>query len=1228
PARDERMGWTGDINVFANTAVYNMDAHTFLTKWLQDLRDTQRADGALPGVAPVVPGRFDGGYGSAGWMDAGVHVPYALWWAYGDTQVILDNYSMMKRYLDYLAADSTNHIRSTGGYLDWLNLDDSTSADVLSTAFVAKTTREFAEMAAAVGRTADAEAYQARYEAIRTAFQNAFIGADGTVKSNSQTSYVLTLMNDLAPADRLDAVIAKFVKTLERRDWHLSVGFLGVDGLLPALSKAGRSDIAYKLLQHSDYPSWGYEIAKGATTVWERWNSINPDGTFNDVGMNSFNHYAYGAVGEWMYRTMAGISALEPGYRKVLVAPEPGDGIDHVTFRLDTRYGRVATSWRDTPSGLDLQVTVPANTTAEVRLPATSRHAVVEGGTTADAAVGVRFLAETDGIVSYEVGSGSYHFRIDPALGELGEAAAGAASVSEVLAEVGVVTPPTAAPWAAKTVYTEGALVSHDGAIWMASWWTKNQRPGDPWGPWQEVRTEADGTLAWTASRIFLAGDVITYHGDHYRAKWWTRNQVPGDKYGPWEPVEYPGIDPVAVSADLATQVTAARQARLAGDAEAAAVAIHRGLAQVAALQGWVTVQTDQGRLDAETAAGLQEGLAGIAEHLSRASGLIIGALADLVVGEGRHLAGDSALVEVRLANSGTRSLTGLASTLATASGWTIRPVGERTTSVAPGATAVHTYQVDVPAGTPVGTEALTGSISYGVGGGRATLPVATSLAISPTVTVEGVAITTSSALAGEEVRAKVTLRNRGDRQATAQLTAWADGGVPADPEPVTLPAGAEVDATVTVQLPLTAVAGAHTVSAAVGATAAEMGSDTVAIVLPVPPAYPTDHVDLGNTASEQAHGLTASQYSGTNSEAGLTRRYTHSSYPGGWYEFDLAVPAGKPFALRLVETFDGPRRKTYDILLDGQVAFSRDHQGSGTGQFAETYQVYVDRTDLGADGTVRVRLQDTGADYDPSIADVWALPVADGLVVAPPVTLGAVTVVPQAAEPGDTVEVTTVVRNDSTKAVDGELVVTIPGLDPVRTGFSAAASTASEVSVEVELPLTLAEGSLTVTAATGDSAEEKRTGTLTVAVPTPPGGAVDHVDLGNTASEQAHGLTASDRSGTGSEAGLTRRYTHAGYPGGWFEFDLAVPAGGAFLLRMIETYDQSVRKTYDILVDGEVVRHVDKTRTTGAGTERFQVLVDRPELSADGVVRVRFQDTGADNDPSIADVWSLPVPR
>ncbi|HET9858859.1 MAG TPA: family 78 glycoside hydrolase catalytic domain, partial [Nocardioidaceae bacterium] len=433
PARDERMGWTGDINVFARTAVYNMDSQAFLNKWLQDLRDTQREDGAFPGVAPIIPGRFDGGYGPAGWADAGVHVPWTLWQAYGDTTVIHENYDAMKKYVDYLDRDSTGHIRSAGGYLDWLNLDDPTPADVLDTAFVAKSTREFAEMAKAIGRDEDAVAYQARFEAIRSAYQDAFISADGTVKGDSQTGYILTINNDLVPEGLEKAVADQFIETIARRDWHLSTGFLGVDGLLPALTAIDRTDVAYRLLQNKDYPSWGYEIGKGATTIWERWNSIGPNGEFGDVGMNSFNHYAYGAAGEWMYRTLAGISALEPGYRRVLIAPEPGEGIDSASLSHRTPYGVVATSWAKTADGMTLEATVPGNSTAEVHVPAANRWAVTEGGQPATDSDGVRFVRMDDGSAVFDVGSGDYDFAVDAVLGEIGAARDGVSSVQETV---------------------------------------------------------------------------------------------------------------------------------------------------------------------------------------------------------------------------------------------------------------------------------------------------------------------------------------------------------------------------------------------------------------------------------------------------------------------------------------------------------------------------------------------------------------------------------------------------------------------------------------------------------------------------------------------------------------------------------------------------------------------------------------------------------------------------
>ncbi|TDC31515.1 alpha-L-rhamnosidase [Kribbella albertanoniae] len=379
PARDERMGWTGDINVFARTAVYNLDSQAFLTKWLQDLRDSQAADGSYPSVAPTVPDSFDGGLGNAGWADAGVNVPWTLWQAYGDTNVIRSHYASMARYVDYLASHSPGLIRGGGDYGDWLNLDDPTPGDLIGTAFMAKGARQLSQMAAAIGNSADETKYRKLYDDVRAAWIARFVAADGKVGSDSQTGYILGFTNDLIPDVTKSG--EHFANTILRRDTHLSTGFLGVDGLLPVLTKVGRSDLAYKLLQNTSYPSWGYEIGWGATTVWERWNSINPDGTFNDVGMNSFNHYAYGAVGEWMYGTLAGVSAAEPGYRKILIAPKPGAGITRSDFALETPYGEVVSNWKTTARGFELDVTVPANTTAIIRLPDSTGDLNVASGT-------------------------------------------------------------------------------------------------------------------------------------------------------------------------------------------------------------------------------------------------------------------------------------------------------------------------------------------------------------------------------------------------------------------------------------------------------------------------------------------------------------------------------------------------------------------------------------------------------------------------------------------------------------------------------------------------------------------------------------------------------------------------------------------------------------------------------------------------------------------------------
>ncbi len=433
PARDERMGWTGDINVFAGAAAYNMDVGPFLTKWLQDLRDAQSDDGAFPDVAPAVG--FLGG-GSAGWGDAGVTVPHTLWQRYGDTRVLKEHYPAMQAWIDYLIENSDGYLRPPEGYGDWLNIDDETPKDVVGTAYFAHSAALVAEMAAALGEDEDSQRYEQLAEDVSAAFVDAYVDEDGRIEGDTQTAYVLALGFDVLPDDLRDASADRLVELIEQRDWHLSTGFLGTPDLLPVLTETGHTDVAYRLITQDTFPSWGYQIANGATTMWEHWDSIKPDGTFQDPAMNSFNHYAYGAVGEWMFQTIAGIEPAEPGFDSLVLRPRPGGGLNHATASYDSDRGEVATSWNRTERSFELDATVPVNTTAEVWVPAVAAEAVTEGGAPADESDGVTFDRMEDGYAVFHVGSGDYGFVSDHAEGNLYAAQHGTDRFADVLDDV------------------------------------------------------------------------------------------------------------------------------------------------------------------------------------------------------------------------------------------------------------------------------------------------------------------------------------------------------------------------------------------------------------------------------------------------------------------------------------------------------------------------------------------------------------------------------------------------------------------------------------------------------------------------------------------------------------------------------------------------------------------------------------------------------------------------
>jgi len=406
PQRDERLGWTGDAQIFIRTATYNMDVAAFFTKWLVDLEDAQSAEGAFPDVAPR---KIAVGDGTAAWGDAGVICPWTIYEVYDDTRVIERHYESMKKWIAYLQKNSENLLRPAAGYGDWVSIASDTPKDVIATAYFAYSTRLLSKAAAAIGKNEDAAHYEDLFRQIKTTFNKAYVTKDAKIKGETQTCYVLGLHFDLLPEEKRPLATRHLVEALREKNWHLSTGFVGLSYLLPTLTDAGHLDIAYRLLQNDTFPSWGYSIKNGATTIWERWDGWTEDKGFQDPGMNSFNHYSFGAVGRWLFTTVAGIDTDGPGFKKIMIRPRLG-GITSARASYDSIHGKIATDWMLEDGTFMLNVTIPANTTATVYVPADSAESVTEGGRRAARAKAVQFLRMENGSAVFAIVSGDYQF--------------------------------------------------------------------------------------------------------------------------------------------------------------------------------------------------------------------------------------------------------------------------------------------------------------------------------------------------------------------------------------------------------------------------------------------------------------------------------------------------------------------------------------------------------------------------------------------------------------------------------------------------------------------------------------------------------------------------------------------------------------------------------------------------------------------------------------------------
>jgi alpha-L-rhamnosidase len=422
PQRDERLGWTGDAQVFSRTAAFNYDVAGFFTNWLGDAIVDQRAIGSIPDVIPDVLTRGQpNATSSAGWGDAGVIIPWTMYLAYGDTRLLERQYPSMRRYVEYQRKVAGDKLLWNSGwhYGDWLAFSTTradypgatTDKDLIATAFFAHSTDLLARSAKALGKTDDARAYRDLFERIRAAWNREYVTSSGRTSSNTQTAYALALEFHLLPdAQRADA--GQRLAANVNQFGHLTTGFLGTPYLTDALSETGHLAESYKLLLNTKYPSWLYPITQGATTIWERWDGQKPDSSFQETSMNSFNHYAYGAIGDWMVRVVAGLDLDEaaPGYKHLVIHPQPGGGLTSARAELMTQYGSAASGWKLEGGQLRLGVRVPANTRATVRLPGATLAQVTEGARAVATSVGVTSARQDGDAVVVEVGSGDYVF--------------------------------------------------------------------------------------------------------------------------------------------------------------------------------------------------------------------------------------------------------------------------------------------------------------------------------------------------------------------------------------------------------------------------------------------------------------------------------------------------------------------------------------------------------------------------------------------------------------------------------------------------------------------------------------------------------------------------------------------------------------------------------------------------------------------------------------------------
>lgn len=424
PQRDERLGWMGDAQIYVRTATYNADVAAFFTKWLDDLEEAQRDSGAYPDYCPYPMGHGAPGqtWGTA-WTDAGIICPYTIWQVYGDTRVIERHWDSMVRFMDWRKKRAPDFKGHKGGneWGDWLNVNEATPIEMIDAAYFMQDARLMSIMALAIGRRTESEQYAELGGRVGAEFAQTYSTPDGRLKVETQTAHVLGISLVDLPFKNL---VHHLADRIAKNDHRMATGFLGTKALLPTLSEKGQHDLACRLFQSRKFPSWGYEVEQGATSVWERWDSFTKEHGFNGAGgnqnasMNSFSHYSFGAVMEWAYRYLAGIDTDGVGFKRIFIRPgppTPGSNpdvkpIDWVKAEYGSIHGKIVSQWKRDGDRFELNVTIPANTTATVFLPAKDAASITESGKPLSAIEGVKALRMEGDRALLTVESGTYRF--------------------------------------------------------------------------------------------------------------------------------------------------------------------------------------------------------------------------------------------------------------------------------------------------------------------------------------------------------------------------------------------------------------------------------------------------------------------------------------------------------------------------------------------------------------------------------------------------------------------------------------------------------------------------------------------------------------------------------------------------------------------------------------------------------------------------------------------------